>query len=111
MTDIPGTTSIDSKKRIEKVENRIQLKTTVNVKSIMAAKIKPTSLNFNNSYFKKWVIASTVFTLIFVFILSLASYKFLILAFSGPGIGVVSFYFKELAAKHFKENDTLIRRY
>ena len=111
MTDIPGTTSTKSKKDIVKDDSSIQLKTVINIKSILTGKIKPTALNFNNKQFKNWVIVSSVLTLIFVLFLSLTSYKFLILIFSGPGIGVVSFYLKELAAKHLKDNDSLIRRY
>ena len=111
MTDIPGTTSTKSKKDIVKDDSSIQLKTVINIKSILMGKIKPTALNFNNKQFKNWVIVSSVLTLIFVLFLSLTSYKFLILAFSGPGIGVVSYYIKELATKHLKDNDSLIRRY
>ena len=111
MTDIPGTSSLSKRNATEISDKDIQLKTVLNIKSLMMAKIKPTALNFNNKQFKNWIIASTIITSIFVLFLSLSSYKFLILIFSGPGIGVMSFYLKELASRHLKDNDILVKRY
>lgn len=112
MTEIPGTTIVSSKKRTdEEAEHKIQLQSVVDVGKIKKSRAKPTELSFDNVKFKNWVIITSVLVFIFVVFLCLFSLRFGLLVFSGPGIGVVSFYLKEKLVLFFNNNDLVIRRY
>ena len=111
MTDIPGTAMPAKSVPEAKKPDSYQLNTILNVQNIKRSKVKPTALTFENSEFKKWVIYCSIATALIDIILLFFSYKFILLVFSGPGIGVLSFAAKEWAKKHLSDNDQLIRRY